>query len=96
MAAHRNSCRRYATRGLRPSGASANSTICIIHLPGVTCQCGPGTFFAARRVNSIDKNEATHAAASLARSSIFSSARTGTRNRRPILIVGMSPLLAAT
>src|SRR5262249_50542351 len=37
-----------------------------------------------------------HAAGSLARSSIRSSASTGTRSRRPILTVGISPRAAAS
>src|SRR5262245_4498679 len=37
-----------------------------------------------------------HADGSLARSIIRSSARTGTRNSRPILIVGISPRAAAS
>ena len=41
-------------------------------------------------------NAGGHAAGSLARSSIRSSARTGTRKSLPILIVGMSPRAAAS
>jgi hypothetical protein len=44
----------------------------------------------------IDGEVADHAAGSLARSSIRSSARTGTRNRRPIFIIGISPRAAAS
>jgi hypothetical protein len=58
---------------------------------------GPGSRNAAGLfLKKLNEKLKDHAAGSLARSSIRSSARTGTRFSRPILMVGISPRAAAS
>src|SRR5262249_32297892 len=78
------SCRPRLHRGGGDSNFGGDQTAKLIIAPGLQAATCTARFFEA------------HAAGSLARSIIRSSARTGTRNSRPILIVGISPRAAAS
>src|SRR5262249_31008418 len=81
----------WARSALLPAVARASIVgIADFPLPGTRSNAARH-FLRRAPARSIDVSDADHAGRSPARSNICSSARTGTRSNRPILIVGISP-----